>query len=155
MPRGSRPGENRGGGRKKGSKNKATIEKELIAQMLLSSLTLTGHASRLAKDVLADCMGRMLELAEKYRKDEEKFIRFTTLAQSFACDLAPFQSPRLQTLKVGGDRDNPLQIQEGETAETIRLELEQMMRETGLVPTKLIEGVANKTNGGGGNGHDA
>lgn len=153
MPSGSKPGEHRGG-RRKGSKNKATIEKELAASMPLITLTLTGHASRLAKDVLADCMGHMLMLAEKHRADEEKFVHYRRLAQSFACDLAPFQSPRLQTLKVGGDRDNPLQIQEGETAETIRLELEEMMRESGLVPTKLIEGMANKTNGEG-NGHDA
>ena len=153
MPRGSKPGENRGGGRRKGSKNKATIEKELAAAMPRDALTLTGQASRLAKDVLADCMGHMLILADKYKAEEDKFVHYTRMAQAFACDLAPYQSPRLQTLKVGGDRDNPLQIQDGETAETITNQLMEMIRELGLIPTKLrlklIEGVAGKTNGGG------
>ena len=56
--------------------------------------------------------------------------------------------------RFNSDRDNPLMLQDGETAETVRLELEEMMRESGLVPTKLIEGLANKTNGEG-NSHDA
>ena len=84
-------------------------------------------------------MGRMLELAQQYHKDEEKYVHYTRLAFIFAAGLTPYQSPKLQTLKVNSDRDNPLMLQDGETAETVRLELEEMMRESGLVPTKLIE----------------
>ena len=149
MPRGSKPGEHRGG-RKKGAKNKSTIEKEIMAKMPLSSLTLTGHASRLAKDVLADCMGHMLMLAEKYHANEDKFVHYIRLAQAFASGLAPYQSPKLQTLRVSDTRDSPLLVP-GETADEVVQTLRDMMRESGLIPTKLIEGMAIKTN----RGHDA
>ena len=90
----------------------------------------------------------------KIAKDsEEMFIHYWRMAFAFASGLAPYQSPKLQTLKVGGDRDNPLLVKDGDAADEIS-SLQEMMRESGLVPTKLIEGLVNKMNGEG-NGHDA
>ena len=128
MPRGSKPGERRGG-RKKGTPNKTTQERLIRIEEARGN-----HRIKLGKDVINDIMVEMLLLAQKYHPDtgeepnEEKFAVYAGMAERYAVDLAPYQSPRLQTLKVGGDQNNPLMIQEGETAETITNTLMEMIR---------------------------
>ena len=79
-------------------------------------------------------MIEMLLLAQKYHPDtgeepnEQKFAAYAEMAEKYASHLAPFQSPKLQTLKVAGDRENPMMLQAGETAETVTNTLMEMIR---------------------------
>ena len=84
---------------------------------------------------MAEMMGEMLLLAEKYNPrlrsekqgaDEDKFAKYAGLAVSFAADLAWYQSPRLATVKVGEDRENPFTVRDGVTSEQLRAELLDM-----------------------------
>ena len=67
MPRGSRPGERRGG-RQKGTKNKRTVEAELLAKRVLDNAPAGAieHAG-LGKEVLERYMVMFDELAQHYR----------------------------------------------------------------------------------------
>ena len=51
--------------------------------------------------------------------------------------LAPYQTPMLTTVKVGGDRDNPLTVREGVTSKQVMAELVAMIEGAGLLPTKF------------------
>src|SRR5262249_20766205 len=90
MPRGSRPGERRGG-RQKGTKNKRTVEAELLAQRMLEGAPpRTIQNARLGKDTLEKFMTLFDALAEHYRpipesphSDEVKFTKYgMTLTRS-------------------------------------------------------------------------
>jgi len=64
---------------------------------------------------------------------------YLKLAVYTAGKLAPYQTPMLATVKVGGDRDNPLMVREGVTSKQVMEALRQKMLETGLVPSKLVD----------------
>jgi len=51
-----------------------------------------------------------------------------------------YQTPMPATVKVGGDRDNPLMVREGVTSRQIMEELRQKIVESGLLPTKWKNG---------------
>lgn len=109
MPAGSKPGERRGG-RKKGVPNKATKAREAeIAKKRAA------EGQQLAKDVLAAAMNAYLTLADKYDPasgnqigDEAKFDRYLSKAAAIAADLAPYESSKLQSTTIIGDRDKPV-----------------------------------------------
>jgi hypothetical protein len=97
----------------------------------------------------------MLTLAHKYhpevgtKPDEVRFVRYACLAAVQAIALAQYQTPKLATVKVGGDRDNPLMVRDGVTSAELRAELIAMMmeaQETGevLQLPAPIDGVANR-----------
>jgi hypothetical protein len=50
----------------------------------------------------------------------------------------------LSTVKVGGDRDNPLLVRQGVTSKQIMEELRQKILETGLLPSKMVDVTPNK-----------
>jgi hypothetical protein len=138
MSRGSKAGERRGG-RQRGALNKKTIEKNVILRRKLGD-----QSVKLAKDVIAEMMGEMLLLANKYnpryhngKGDEGKFTKYAGLAEAFASDLAWYQSPRLATVKVGEDRENPFQLREGVTSAELRAELLEMFAR-GLRPSEGV-----------------
>jgi hypothetical protein len=54
--------------------------------------------------------------------------------------LAPFRYPTYATVRVGGDRENPLLVRDGVTSQRIMEELRQKIMETGLLPTMLKNG---------------
>ena len=105
--RGPKPGEPRRGGRKKGTPNKATFAREMTIRELREL-----QGSKLAKDVMAITMGHFLKLAEQYAPasaspDEGNFVKYLTLASGIAKDLAPYESPRMQSTVIRGD-DKPI-----------------------------------------------
>lgn len=63
-----------------------------------------------------------------------------------------FRHPRLTAVKVGQDRENPLQVVEGKTSQEVMVELLQMIASTGVMPRRLRqlvdvtpEGVVGRT----------
>jgi hypothetical protein len=109
MPRGSKPGERRGG-RQKGTPNKTVVAK---AAYILAT------AGETAKAPSFSAYTRLFELAEDYDRDlavalakrprnqAEIVKRQERLARTLK-DLLPYEKPRLTTTKVQGDRNAPL-----------------------------------------------
>lgn len=109
MPRGSRPGERRGG-RQKGTPNKTVVAK---AAHILAAAGETAKAPSFSAYI------RLCELAEDYDRDlavalAKKPQNPTDIAECrdrlarILKDLLPYEKPRLTTTKVQGDRDYPL-----------------------------------------------
>jgi hypothetical protein len=109
MPRGSKPGERRGG-RQKGTPNKTIVSK--AANVLAA-------AGKIAKRPSFSAYIRLFELAEDYNRDLVVALakRPRNQAEVAECrerlgrtlkDLLPYEKPRLTTTKVQGDKDAPL-----------------------------------------------
>jgi hypothetical protein len=136
MPRGSRPGERRGG-RQKGAKNKRTVEAELLAQRMLQHAPAGAiQSARLGKEVLEQYMVMFDALAQHYRpipksphSDEAKFTKFATAACECAKALAPYQSPTYRAIVV----EQPKSPQ-GTVLEIRREDLARVLEERGLPP---------------------
>jgi hypothetical protein len=107
MPRGSKPGERRGG-RQKGTPNKNSLERAAIVQKKIKD---SGQA--LAIERLEVIAAEFEALAEIYRPgqkggDETKYVQYLSKAGSILADLAPYQSSKLQSTTLVGDRDKPI-----------------------------------------------
>jgi hypothetical protein len=109
MPRGSKPGERRGG-RRKGTPNKTVVAK---AAHILAAAGETAKAPSFSAYI------RLFELAEDYDRDLTVALakRPQNQTEIFECrerlartlkDLLPYEKPRLTTTKVQGDKDYPL-----------------------------------------------
>lgn len=105
MPRGSAPGERRGG-RRKGVPNKATLKKsaERAEQARAKGL-------KLGVDILSEAANYFVGLASTYapvdgnpNANRDKFAENLRLAASIAKDLAPYETPRLQSVAVTDER---------------------------------------------------
>jgi len=99
-------------------------------------------------DVLDEAMKFFLGLAREAKELQEKGDNYIAAA-AIAEKLIPFKHPRLATVKVGEDRDNPFMVRDGVTSAEIRAELIAMMmeaRDTGevLELPPPIDGVANR-----------
>jgi hypothetical protein len=107
MPRGSRPGERRGG-RKSGIPNRSTTERLEIARLAAAQ-------GKLGKEVLEELMvlfkDMALELQPESREakrfaawlkssKEAQFHKYASLAVKAAKDLADFQSPKFKAIEV-------------------------------------------------------
>jgi hypothetical protein len=92
MPRGSRPGERRGG-RIKGTPNRATVERAAMAARIAGEAEMRGQ--KLGKELLAKYAGLFDEMADARRLagDVIAFEKWARLACATAKDLAPYQSP--------------------------------------------------------------
>ena len=97
MPRGSRPGERRGG-RKKGTPNKKTAE--LQARVAAEGIT-----------PLEVMVGAMRAL---WAKNE------AVAAAAIAKDAAPYLHPRLASVEYSGPYPGPIQVEEWADADRIR-----------------------------------
>jgi len=108
MPRGSKPGERRGG-RKPGSRNKTTAQR---AAQIEKEIRESGQ--RLAIERLNDVAQEFFDLAEQYKPststtpDEHKYVQYLSKVASILADLAPYQSSKLQSTTLRGDRDQPI-----------------------------------------------
>ena len=109
MPRGSKPGERRGG-RRKGTPNKTVVAK---AAHILAA------AGETAKAPSFSAYLRLFELAEDYDRDlaialakrpqnQTEIIEYRERLARILKDLLPYEKPRLTTTKVQGDKDYPL-----------------------------------------------
>jgi len=79
--------------------------------------------------------------------DDDLYAKYLKLTVYTAGKLAPYQTPMLATVKVGGDRDNPLMVREGVTSKQVMEMLRQKLLETGLVPSKLVDITPDKVDG--------
>lgn len=119
MPKGSKPGERRGG-RQKGMPNKATIQRAALAEKILAEQA--GQPGRkLGKDLLEEFATMFAGLAASFQPvasipgaplsaqdmetwaksyREPLFEKYAKLAAKCANDFADFQSPRMGTVQV-------------------------------------------------------
>jgi hypothetical protein len=79
--------------------------------------------------------------------DDDLYAKYLKLTVYTAGKLAPYQTPMLATVKVGGDRDNPLMVREGVTSKQVMEMLRLKLLETGLVPSKLVDITPDKVDG--------
>src|SRR5262249_54692354 len=101
MPRGSRPGERRGG-RQKGTPNRRTVEACLLAERLETAPAgvAEGATAMLGKEVLAKYMIVFDQLAAKHADDPVLFQRYSAAAVECAKALAPYQSPTYRCIAL-------------------------------------------------------
>jgi hypothetical protein len=106
MPRGSRPGERRGG-RTKGTPNRATVERAAIAARITAEAEMRDQ--KLGKEILAKYAARFDELADARHLagDAAGFERWARLACATAKDLAPYQSPTFRAVVIAPPPDKP------------------------------------------------
>jgi hypothetical protein len=106
MPRGSRPGERRGG-RSKGTPNRATVERAAIAARIADEVKMRGQ--KLGKELLAKYAQVFDEMADERRQagDVPGFERWARLACATAKDLAPYQSPTYRAVVIAPPHDKP------------------------------------------------
>src|SRR5439155_3654458 len=101
MPRGSQPGERRGG-RQRGTLNRKTLERQQIAAQLAANVPahmVEGAAGALAKDVLRFWMNEFDRLARHHRRrDAAKSKSYADAAIACAAKLAPFESPTFRAV---------------------------------------------------------
>jgi hypothetical protein len=109
MPRGSKPGERRGG-RQRGTPNKTVVAK--AAHILVA-------AGETARAPSFSAYTRLFELAEDYDRDltgafakrpqnQTQIVECRERLARILKDLLPYEKPRLTTTKVQGDKDYPL-----------------------------------------------
>src|SRR5215472_11769059 len=109
MPRGSKPGERRGG-RQKGTPNKTVVAR---AAHILAAVGKTARAPSFSAYI------RLCELAEDYDRDlavalakrpqnQTEIVECRERLARILKDLLPYEKPRLTTTKVQGDKDAPL-----------------------------------------------
>src|SRR5215470_19701167 len=109
MPRGSKPGERRGG-RRKGTPNKTIVSK---------AASVLAAAGKITKTPSFSAYIRLFELAEDYDRDLTAALakrprNQTEIAESrerlarILKDLLPYEKPRLTTTKLQGDKGAPL-----------------------------------------------
>src|SRR5215471_531437 len=109
MPRGSKPGERRGG-RQKGTPNKTIVAK---AAHILTAAGETAKAPSFSAYI------RLFELAEDYDREltvalakrpqnQTEIVEIRERLARILKDLLPYEKPRLTTAKVQGDKDYPL-----------------------------------------------
>lgn len=90
-------------GRTPGTKNKATLEREELAKRALESASFRKSiGEKLAREVLAEAMMRLWSLSEQAWKDGDikLSLEYTNTAVAYADKLAPYESPRLQSIAV-------------------------------------------------------
>jgi hypothetical protein len=109
MPRGSKPGERRGG-RQQGTPNKTIVSK---------AASVLAAAGKIAKRPSFSAYTRLFELAEDYNRDlavalakrpqnQKEVVECRERLARTLKDLLPYEKPRLTTTKVQGDRSAPL-----------------------------------------------
>jgi hypothetical protein len=109
MPRGSKPGERRGG-RQQGTPNKTIVSK---------AASVLAAAGKIANRPAFSAYIRLFELAEDYDRDLTVALakRPQNRTEIVECqerlartlkDLLPYEKPRLTTTKVQGDKNYPL-----------------------------------------------
>jgi hypothetical protein len=135
-------------GRPKGSRNKRSIMRE-------QRMKATEAAIQLAKangdDIIIEDSLAIMEYAMRYffttavKAEREKepnpeVVKAALLdAVGVAAQVCNYRHPKLSTVKVGGDRENPLMVREGVTSKRIQQELLEMIAATGVLPSKMVD----------------
>jgi hypothetical protein len=118
-------------------------------EMAMKAMAETNWSQKKATVVLNNIMAEAYAMAKEYgpgsdKYNERLYLNFLKLAMASAGRLAPYQDPQLSTVKVGGDRERPLVVREGVTSLRIMEELKQKIRESGLLPSNMVDVTPNK-----------
>lgn len=133
-------------GRTPGTKNKIVLERERLAlEAMRSASKRKAMGALMAREILAWGMMRFYHYAEEAEKhqDEKRAKEYTALAVDAADKLAPYESPRLQSITV--HKVDPFDAM---SDQQLYLELKRRAREIGLAlpdEPKLIEGVVQNS----------
>ena len=119
--------------------NKITFMK---TQMAMKAMAETDWSQQKATEMLNRIMAETYAMAQEYgpqggKYDDDRYKGYLKLTVYTAGKLAPYQTPMLSTVKVGGDRDSPLMVREGVTSKQIMEELREKILATGLLPSKF------------------
>ncbi len=110
MPRGSAPGEHRGG-RDKGTQNRRTIERNKILADERRAARADGFDSVEQMRIIAKYyLGVAAAEQRKTMPDRNRVEDCLEKAHAKLRDLAPYEHPKLSSLKVGGDPNAPLNL---------------------------------------------
>jgi hypothetical protein len=128
---------------RKGKKNRRTLYREHLEKVKqvnggVDKINGTDHIGE-SLDIMGEAMFFLAQMARTER-DPDKRGEYYRCACNIAAKLAPFRYPTYATVRVGGDRENPLLVREGVTSWQIMEELRQKIMETGLLPTKWKNG---------------
>jgi hypothetical protein len=89
---------------------------------------------------MAEAMEFFVQIARNTQEDlKERKASYRTAAHIGRL-LAPFRHPTYATVRVGGDRENPLLVREGVTSKQVMAELLAKIEATGLLPTQMKNG---------------
>ena len=119
-----------GSGRKRGSRNKRTLQREAAIrkaeQQALVGLKSTDDVQLAnSKVVLNEAMKYFFGRARATKDPEERGDHYIA-ASAIAEKLIGFEFPKLATVRVGEDRENPFPVREGVTSAELRAELLDM-----------------------------
>jgi hypothetical protein len=126
-----------------GSKNKRTLfreaqKKAAQAEARLAAAKGDEYALADSLSVMDEAMKFFLRLAREERKGAvHAKADYYTSAVSVAEKMAPYRHPRLSSVKVGGDQNHPLLVQDGVTAREVLAEMMGQIIEGGVVPTQI------------------
>ena len=118
-----------------GAKNRRTLIREARVRSAEAATQLRPGADD-SLSIMEEAMRSFYKLAKEAKEQAEKASHLI-IAASIAEKVAPYRFPRLSTVKVGGDKSNPLLVREGITAQQVRDELLADMAATGLIPTPI------------------
>jgi hypothetical protein len=121
MPRGSKPGERRGG-RVAGTKNRATIQAGLLATRQVDEARANG--AKLGTEILSEFANLFRTLALEAHEDQDMrgFARWSRYAVDAAKAIAPFQSPSFKPIEAPAPPPDPREIEEeGRARITLRI----------------------------------
>jgi hypothetical protein len=90
----------------------------------------------LSLEVMGEAMHFFAEMARS-EKDLDRRGEYYRDASNIAVKLAPFRYPTYSSVKVGGDRQSPLEALEGKTSQQAMLELLELIKTTGVLPKRL------------------
>jgi hypothetical protein len=141
---------------RKGKKNRRTLYREHLEKVKqvnggVDKINGTDHIGE-SLDIMGEAMFFLAQMARTER-DPDKRGEYYKCACNIAAKLAPFRYPTYATVRVGGDRENPLMVPEGVTSKQVMVMLRQKMLETGLVPSQFVDVTPEKTKEGvSGNG---
>jgi hypothetical protein len=126
-----------------GSKNKRTLfreaqKKAAQAEARLAAAKGDEYALADSLSVMDEAMKFFLRLAREERNSAVKAkADYYISAVSIAEKLAPYRHPRLSSIKVGGDQNHPILVQDGVTAQQVLAEMIAQIIESGVVPTQI------------------
>ena len=113
MPRGSKPGEHRGG-RRKGTPNKATAARQAeVAATGRTPLEVMLENMRFAHATAAEWSAKILDpdvLIPERLDVLKKVMEWRQIAQECAKDAAPYVHPKLASVEYGGNDKKPVQM---------------------------------------------
>jgi hypothetical protein len=123
---------------RKGRKNKRTLHREYRERVKQANAAIN------CEEHIGESLAVMAEAMEFFVHNTQEDLAERKASYRTAAHigrlLAPFRYPTYATVRVGGDRENPLLVREGVTSKHVMAELVAKIKATGLLPTMLKNG---------------